>query len=1778
MLAQYSDTVLTGLNDVVFSNNGIYKIINLQSNYSWITDVGFPQLPVKILKYILPYNAVVKDVSVTGSSMTSVSGSYLVQPVQEPLTLGSSTQTADTINSAIYNSSNPYPGKQLEIVNDGYEMGYHVISIKFYPVEYLPSLKRINVYTHINFTIEYTGATSSVALPEQISEIRYNMAKKYITGEVQNPSYADNAGGAAKSIVTCSNELKKVQINASIVPSGLKSLSLNNQLVPDYIIITDSASMTSFQALANWKTQKGIVTIIVAVEAIYSQYGGVDNKDKILNYLEYAFSQWGSVYVLLGGDLSIIPSFMMYDSECYDIVPDDYYYSSLGTCTSSSLLVGRLPFSDSTDVSAYTNKLKYYEQLNDPHLGTGQNYVNNTLVMSAFLEDSVHESESYFYDMNGPLFNEYISRMPTAIFSNKWYMFDNYQCTVNTDEYQVPYNCVPGDEPLSSDNALSVLNSGTGSLQGGHGYVQLIIHDDHGDPSGIGTSTHILGQGIYSANIQNLTNGIASDGASYYQIFFSLACNSADFNKEVCFGKTFLNNPSGGGVAYIGNTTLGLIGVEEPGVMAFLQAMYVQNQNHIGSGYMKARNFIDNSCSDADALNLLGDPEMPMWTVTPTPLIVNVSTNPSLVVDSACTITVAIDNSGTNNVVISLIKYVNGSASNIEAFYTKTVSGNAVTPILFTPETPGILLVTVTAPNFNPYIDTIHVVTNQTPQLTIDNYTVQDDTSNGCYGNNDHQIGSGETVGLLITLQNNGGGNATNVNATATCNSSYITMTDSSLSFGNISSDSNKTAQSLLLFKVQKNSPSIPLNSENPVIITLNISSGAYRDTEKFNIQIVSPRMININNRILSGTIAVGKNVTLSADFRNTGDGSTMDVSCILEETEEYEETTQTFMAGEEVPDTFKIRLYSAKPCNIYYVLTDAFGNTWRLPAGGGFLNLSSTDTIRQRVVNERIDFNYNPLYKAIQLLWSSIPGAEYYDVYRCNVDQTTGVETSTYTLLYSGNTLTYTDQGIQSLIKYKYMIGVVPSSLIETLSAPLLAYTNQICNMQLINGSGYGVISCDLNNDGQNELIIQSSDFTIHGSWINVFKSSNDSLLFSKQLKGGNTINSPAIADVNGDGKEEIITVSSWESDTTYPNYIEIFNSAGDELAFYKLPGTEYLREPIVSDINGDGNMEIIVKSIGSGFIEVYQYNKDSNMISPCTFPKSTNPLNFYVPGFWERMAVANLNSNPNGQKEIIAVENISNGADNNGGTIWIFNPDGTPYAAANPAIQDTGYCKQFSYVPIVADFIPGGDLEIAIIKSYVELDSLIVYQFNSSSRTYSKAWRVPLNNYLSACPTASTSYISSKGMAAADINGDGKIDIVIEDWAVYPDTSSFDVIKTNNKGVPVKTKINISSIQPTQDTKTILLANIDNNPDDLEAIISNGNTNTLYGIKLDSTVNMVSGFPIVITTEPSPNSISISDINGDGVNEILETADQYINIWQTNGIKKQEEWDLPRYNFLNTNAIEGVPQLQVDGENLVYSDSIVNVRNYILNLYEDTTNKGIFEYYEAIDTVTSSLISLDNLNITQGVVNIVNVQSFNEDDFTSNYSDPKYLYYSTCYNTIMAFTTNHELKKKPDSTFVDLQKFESSDSIKSEDSIPDGISVIFNSGNHILLQPGFKTGFKTISGSSFQAYIYGCTPLKNLTIANNSEEVPNVPGIDLKDIEIFPNPTTGKVTINIPEPISSMVNIEFYSLSGVLLNHQEFKNTRIVNIDISGYYRGLYLLRIISDDGSHIYKVIKQ
>ncbi|OQA90981.1 MAG: Gingipain R1 precursor [Bacteroidetes bacterium ADurb.Bin234] len=333
------------------------------------------------MSFLIPIDKKVESITIDSVSIQQLAGTYAIYPVQTPVptSISLSSVSFDDPDTAIYNHSTPYPAIRYEIINDGYPMGYHVITLTFYPLEYIPSDSILNLYSEIYFTLHYVDNPDDILLPIMQSKFAHDIAKDYIKSLVLN----------SNDIYTVSGGSLEVMDNGAPV-SNLKSMNPSTLIhIPDYIIITCDSLKASFQRLADWKTQKGIYTIVVAVEDIYSNYQGYDNAEKIRNYLKDVYVNYGSSFILIGGDVDNVPT--RFSPFRAGIFETDFYYATVqGNWNANGndvfgesddyynrnfvFYVGRAPIHTNIEVNVFIDKTISYEKLNNT---PNKNYVQN---------------------------------------------------------------------------------------------------------------------------------------------------------------------------------------------------------------------------------------------------------------------------------------------------------------------------------------------------------------------------------------------------------------------------------------------------------------------------------------------------------------------------------------------------------------------------------------------------------------------------------------------------------------------------------------------------------------------------------------------------------------------------------------------------------------------------------------------------------------------------------------------------------------------------------------------------------------------------------------------------------------------------------------------------------------------------------------------------------------------------------------------------------------------------------------------------------------------------------------------------------------------------------------------------------------------------------------------------------------------------------------------------------------------------------------------------------
>jgi hypothetical protein len=83
-------------------------------------------------------------------------------------------------------------------------------------------------------------------------------------------------------------------------------------------------------------------------------------------------------------------------------------------------------------------------------------------------------------------------------------------------------------------------------------------------------------------------------------------------------------------------------------------------------------------------------------------------------------------------------------------------------------------------------------------------------------------------------------------------------------------------------------------------------------------------------------------------------------------------------------------------------------------------------------------------------------------------------------------------------------------------------------------------------------------------------------------------------------------------------------------------------------------------------------------------------------------------------------------------------------------------------------------------------------------------------------------------------------------------------------------------------------------------------------------------------------------------------------------------------------------------------------------------------------------------------------------------------------------------------------------------------------------------------------------------------------IPGLSEANISVYPNPAKGKLTINSSRPITA---IEVYSLSGKrIYSDFDVNQQTSKEIDLSGYSKGIYIMKIYNGTKSYKRKVVVQ
>lgn len=656
----FSQPINFNQHDLTFEHQKDFDVVKI-ANGGYLNEAGEPRLPSVELRIALPDGMKAEDVRLENVALSELEGSYRIVPAQPPIRVNDYDNAGEYVqpNPAVYNSDKVYPVGNATLVGQSDLAGQSFAIVKVCPFQYYPAQGRLVLMTSMQVVI--SGSNGYVC-------------GDYLSKEA-SPSTIAAYSAQLHGLVT---NKEAVELRQSPLPQLKKSM-LPVEGPFDHLIVTPASLASYYDDLVEWHTRKGVRDTVITTEYIYANYSGADNQEKIRSFLIDAHDNWGTLYVLMGGENNQVP--FEYRDYVGDNIPSDEYYADYDADWQMELLVGRVTASNQTEIARFIAKLMKYET-NPPALG----YVLNATVLGMDL-------------------------------TTEWQP-PNYVLTASEDTKEfIDTSYIPSRFSVTKvydSQASNHYNDFVAALNGG---AHLVNHSDHSNTTVMGCGDLNHGWYINNSTVDGLTN------TNKMSVIFSLGCHPNEMDYNDCIAEHFvIYNDLKGAVAFTGNTRSGWFYVGDASSLSgvldikWWEGLFDYNMYRLGQALAYSKQNAPHGDSYERycqwTLNLLGEPEMPIWTDLPSMMV---ATYPDSVTGTPTDFTVHTKlNYGPSLDSAYVCLWKAGSV--FERGYTDA-NGNVTFSIS---PSSGTLYVTATKQNFIPYLgQSIVDVSNTAPQCIV---------------------------------------------------------------------------------------------------------------------------------------------------------------------------------------------------------------------------------------------------------------------------------------------------------------------------------------------------------------------------------------------------------------------------------------------------------------------------------------------------------------------------------------------------------------------------------------------------------------------------------------------------------------------------------------------------------------------------------------------------------------------------------------------------------------------------------------------------------------------------------------------------------------------------------------------------------------------------------------------------------------------------------------------------------------------------------------------------
>jgi len=334
-----------------------------------LMEAGNPALPFYPVKVLIPMGEKVTDLTVTLDNNKEVRYNVNLDFVRMPQPISQPAPDLTVKNAVVWNNNAFYPAVDYNFPGVQQWKGYTLAIINIYPWQYNPVSRQLTSASAAEISIK---TKSDAILKEAQSRmlITTNEMQSLLSTTVVNPIQLRSYAGFTSH----------TPLSRNINPLDPKKL----------IIITSQNRMNWFNTYVQWKVNQNMPTGIFAIESIYNNYTGVDNPEKLRNFIIDAYQTWNTTavpleYVILAGDDEIIPVrglFGQVGNTVDNWMPSDIYYGCLDGNWNldgdnlwgeypvdapdllPELMVGRFPAETQAEFDNILRKTRYYVENN----------------------------------------------------------------------------------------------------------------------------------------------------------------------------------------------------------------------------------------------------------------------------------------------------------------------------------------------------------------------------------------------------------------------------------------------------------------------------------------------------------------------------------------------------------------------------------------------------------------------------------------------------------------------------------------------------------------------------------------------------------------------------------------------------------------------------------------------------------------------------------------------------------------------------------------------------------------------------------------------------------------------------------------------------------------------------------------------------------------------------------------------------------------------------------------------------------------------------------------------------------------------------------------------------------------------------------------------------------------------------------------------------------------------------------------------------------------------